>query len=447
MSLTINFDAIKGGQFTTYTEFGFTVAALSSNWSAVPTFGNPAPFIQFVNPPTTVGTISVTDAGVPFSFSSVDLYSSTTQIPYTFTGFLNGNTVFKVSGTVPNPFGNFANVTNPNGTGLIDTLQITLSNPASPSVPNPVGLDNVVVAPAPLTLQYVAPGDFTGAGAGDLVFTNSGNAVLWAQGSNGFGQVNVPNAHMGTEWSAFDTGAFNGDGKTGLLWTNGSGGQIALWQLNGGQLSGFNIPQGRMGSEWHVASLGDFNGDGTTDVLWENTQGQLNVWSLRDLTLQSAAASNGQIGTDWHIIAHGDFFGSGKDGLLWENTSGDLQSWALNGADVTRVITTVGHMGSEWRCGGVGSFQNDGPTDVVWVNGNNDLQIWQMDNGAISRIITPSGHDGTEWRLTGLAGFDGGSNSNLLWLNSNGSADIWQINGSQVSSHLVSAPNGETLLF
>jgi hypothetical protein len=196
----------------------------------------------------------------------------------------------------------------------------------------------------------------------DLVFTtDDGDASVWQNFGNLFTQGTVLNGEMGPEWSAFGVGDFNGGvgGNTGLVWTNGSGGQVAIWQLSEARLTGFSIPEGRMGSEWHVASLGDFNGDHNTDVLWENTTGNFNVWSLNDLALQSTVDFSAQIGSERHIIAHGDFFGSGEDGLLWEDTSGNVQSWALKAIEATTVIT-VGQMGSEWRCAGVGSFQNDG---------------------------------------------------------------------------------------
>jgi hypothetical protein len=40
----------------------------------------------------------------------VDVHSSTTQIPYTFTGMLGSTTVFAISGRQANTFGNFATV-------------------------------------------------------------------------------------------------------------------------------------------------------------------------------------------------------------------------------------------------------------------------------------------------------------------------------------------------
>jgi hypothetical protein len=82
----------------------------------------------------------VTTGGSAFRFSSVDLYSSTTTIPYVFTGLKGATKVFSVSGTVPNTFGNFASVANPNAGDLIDTLVIELTNGVAQ---NPMGLDNV----------------------------------------------------------------------------------------------------------------------------------------------------------------------------------------------------------------------------------------------------------------------------------------------------------------
>ena len=68
-----------------------------------------------------------------------------TTIPHEIIGLRNGSPVFTVSGTVPNTFGNFATITNPHLTTVIDTLLIRLSNPATPCCSNPVGLDNIVL--------------------------------------------------------------------------------------------------------------------------------------------------------------------------------------------------------------------------------------------------------------------------------------------------------------
>jgi hypothetical protein len=143
----LSFDGLSGNgsAFKTYTQGGFTVSGTVGDWVVSTTYGRPAPFIQFFTPfgPTTSAEISVTAGGEPFTFSSVDLYSSVTQIPYEISGFLNGSLMFRLTATQGNTFGNFATVTNRTPDARIDTLFVRLTNPAAR---NPVGLDNIRVS-------------------------------------------------------------------------------------------------------------------------------------------------------------------------------------------------------------------------------------------------------------------------------------------------------------
>ena len=139
--------SVNGASVTSYTESGFTVSPTSGAWVAVTTYGNPAPFIQFnaLNGTMVTGAIQVTAGGTTFNFKSVDLYSSTTPIPYTITGLRNSTTTLTMAATLPNTFGNFATVVNPQAADVIDTLVIRLSNPAAICCANPMGVDNIVV--------------------------------------------------------------------------------------------------------------------------------------------------------------------------------------------------------------------------------------------------------------------------------------------------------------
>jgi len=88
----------------------------------------------------------VSAGGAVFNFNSVDLYSSTTPIPYTITGFRNSSTVFTLAGTLPNTFGTFKTVVNPNAAAVIDTLSIVLTNTSGCcGNGNPMGLDTIVL--------------------------------------------------------------------------------------------------------------------------------------------------------------------------------------------------------------------------------------------------------------------------------------------------------------
>jgi len=136
-----------------YTESGVTVTATSGEWSGRSDYGHPAPFIEFYVPcvqqagtctaPATpgVGTVQVTAGGATFSFKSVDLYASLVPIPYQITGLRNSTTVFRMTNTQPNTFGDFATVVNPQATAVIDTLVISLTDGVSA-----MGLDNIAVS-------------------------------------------------------------------------------------------------------------------------------------------------------------------------------------------------------------------------------------------------------------------------------------------------------------
>ena len=146
----IGFDDLSshGAAFTTYTACDFTVTGTTTNWTVSTNYGRPAPFIQFLAPggTTAVGEVLVTASGATFRFSSVDLYSSTTPIPYVITGIARSATVFTIQNTQPNTFGNFATIVNPEAARQVDALLIRLSNPAASCCSNPMGLDNLVLA-------------------------------------------------------------------------------------------------------------------------------------------------------------------------------------------------------------------------------------------------------------------------------------------------------------
>ncbi len=148
---TIGFDDAPAGPFITYSESGFTVIPASDRWTVVTTFGNPSPFIQFrreQGEPIVAGTMEIRNGTSPFTFTSIDLYSSVTPIQFLITGLLNSGQVFTGSGTLPNPMGAFRTVTLPPGAAFepLDSVQITLFNPVV-LVSNPIGLDNIVVTP------------------------------------------------------------------------------------------------------------------------------------------------------------------------------------------------------------------------------------------------------------------------------------------------------------
>lgn len=154
---------------STYTESGFTVTLPSGNWQSRATYGNPLPFIQFLAQPNvpTAGEARVNFGG-PTYFKSIDLYSSTTTIPYVITGVRKSATVFTLSGTVGNTYGAFRTIANPNQ-APVDALTIVLTNVSTGQ--NAMGLDNIVTSTSPVAppAQYAL--------SGSVVDSESGAAV------------------------------------------------------------------------------------------------------------------------------------------------------------------------------------------------------------------------------------------------------------------------------
>lgn len=145
----IAFDGLgpDGAAFSAVTTCGSKLSATGSGWAISTSYGHPRPFVQFVSPAgsTSTGEIVVTRGGATFRFEALDVYSSTTKIPYEITGRADSATVFTVEGTQGNTFGGFATIVNPNATARIDTLRIRLTNPAAPCCSNPMGVDNIVL--------------------------------------------------------------------------------------------------------------------------------------------------------------------------------------------------------------------------------------------------------------------------------------------------------------
>jgi hypothetical protein len=148
---TVTFNGLAGSNgtpFASHLEQNVLVEPAAGAWTVLATYGRPSPSIQLVrtaSDPTLIGDVRVTVGGAAFRLSSLDLYSSVTPIPYTITGTLSGATVFTATGTVPNTFGNFATVANPYSTAPVDTVIISVTNPAVTCCGNPVGVDNIVV--------------------------------------------------------------------------------------------------------------------------------------------------------------------------------------------------------------------------------------------------------------------------------------------------------------
>ena len=143
----------QNAPISSHSESGFVVQFRSGSWQVWTGYGNPAPFPIFMSPTGAgaTGEIQITAAGAVFSFKSVDLYSSVTPIPYAIVGTrasakeVDFGDTLPATGAVGNTFGAFRTVMNPSPGRLVETLTVTLTNPALAFGGNPMGLDNIVL--------------------------------------------------------------------------------------------------------------------------------------------------------------------------------------------------------------------------------------------------------------------------------------------------------------
>jgi len=52
-------------------------------------------------------------------------------------------------------------------------------------------------------------------------------------------------------------------------------------------------------TNWSIVETGDFNGDGKSDILWRDTSGNTAMWFMNGAT--PTGASLGTVSTDWTI--------------------------------------------------------------------------------------------------------------------------------------------------
>jgi hypothetical protein len=153
----VGFNSIAGADgsaFTSHSEGGFSVSAVSGTWKVGLSSGNPAPSIY--GEPPTLGVARVTDTTTGlFTFSSVDLagFGSTTST-YTIEGFRNNGSVYSTGGTL-NILNAWFTIPSPNPGIILDRLDISISGNSSQTF----NVDNIVVnnaVPEPGTVALVA---------------------------------------------------------------------------------------------------------------------------------------------------------------------------------------------------------------------------------------------------------------------------------------------------
>jgi hypothetical protein len=301
--------------------------------------------------------------------------------------------------------------------------------------------------------NIAATGDFDGDGKSDLLWQNNftGTVQAWFMNGTGYSAAtNIATVAPADGWSIAETGDYNGDGKSDILWRNPTSGALQEWLMNGGSVSSSpsltSIPPG---SGWSImrgggfgpAARNDFNGDGRGDILWQNSgSGTVEEWQMNGgSSLSSPDIATIAPGSGWSVVAGGDFDANGKADLLWRNSNtGTIQLWLMNGGTIASA-SNVGSVSpaSGWSVVGAGDFNGDGRSDILWQNSTTGtVEEWLMNGSAVlSAPDIATVAPGSGWSIAATGDFDADGKSDILWRNSStGTVQAWLMNGSAVSS-------------
>ncbi len=57
---------------------------------------------------------------------------------------------------------------------------------------------------------------------------------------------------------------------------------------------------GNVATTWSIVQTGDYNGDGKSDLLWRDTSGNTAIWFMNGVTVSSTAGL-GNVPTSWTV--------------------------------------------------------------------------------------------------------------------------------------------------
>jgi hypothetical protein len=253
----------------------------------------------------------------------------------------------------------------------------------------------------------------------------------------------------------FPMGDFNLNGIADILWHNGTTGANEQWLLGpGGTFAASQSINHALDTKdstgWRGVGQADFNLDGKSDILWHNgTTGATQIWFMNGTERLSFAdlpsSLNIADSTGWRIAATGDFDQDAKPDILWRHgPTGAMQVWYMDGAtrisfgDFDSPLLRADSTG--WTIVGLGDFDQDGLADLLWHNGTTGVtDVWYMNNTVrqgqatfSSSLNTP---DSSGWRMVGVDDYNGDGRPDILAHNLNsGAVQFWVMNNATRTS-------------
>ena len=238
-------------------------------------------------------------------------------------------------------------------------------------------------------------GDVNMDGKSDLVFQNGTTGAIGVWFMNGRTVTStvglLPNPAL--TWNVCGVADFDIDGHADVLLQDSATGKVAEWRMDGTGYWKRRVLLGSPGIDWKITGTGDIVGDRIPDLVLQNVlTGDVAVWLLNG----DAVVAGGVVGTPgplWKAIAVADFNADGRSDIILQNTqTADVAEWLMDG---TTIIAggIIGTPGPLWTVVGAGDFNGDGMAHVILVGGapptsDRTLAQWEVRNGAVVRGVS-----------------------------------------------------------
>ncbi len=236
------------------------------------------------------------------------------------------------------------------------------------------------------------PGDFYGDGMTDLVhFVNNDYTHVWLSNGDCTFQImpgfNIPGYNMNGNDYNYQTGDFNGDGRTDLIHLAGNRTAV-VWLSNGNGTftlgPGFPNTQYRVDANDYAFLPGENTGEGKTELVQLVNKEYLHVWASPDADTNvnlKAFDNNGySLNDNNYNFRVGDYNGDGKADLLHLASNSRAYTWTSKG-DGTFNIRPAIPQGSYGISANdynyiQGDFNGDGLTDLAHLANRRFLHLW-----------------------------------------------------------------------
>jgi uncharacterized protein (DUF2141 family) len=313
------------------------------------------------------------------------------------------------------------------------------SNPSSTSDPNFVHFSTAAQIKLGKRMwvsygdAFRTPSDFNADGKSDLLFRNGSTGDIVGFLMNGSAVQSSASLVGPGAWTVTHVADLNGDGKADLLLRNLTDGTLVSFLMNGLSITNGTTLLGA-GSGWAITHTGDFNGDGKADIMLRHTDGRIVIWLMDGPTVASSATLMGA-GSGWSITHAADFNGDGKADLLLRHTDGRVVVWLMNGVTVDSSATLLPVGGNGYAPTHTGDLNGDGRADILFRNAAGSIVAFLM-NGAT--VISSAELLGAgAWRVNQVADYNGDGKADILFRNNDGTLVVFTMNGTAVASSAV----------